>query len=105
MLRRLILVILITLFYNKSLLSAEGMPQFNAASFPSQLFWLVVTFVLLYVCITFLILPRIRNNIRLRKNKIANDIERTELLKEQIEKTVRNMIKKFYKQKIKHLKI
>ena len=44
MLRRLILVILITLFYSKSLLSAEGMPQFNAASFPSQLFWLVVTF-------------------------------------------------------------
>ena len=89
MLRRLIIVILITLFYNKSLLSAEGMPQFNAASFPSQLFWLVVTFVLLYVCITFLILPRIRDNIRLRKNKIANDIERTELLKEQIEKTVK----------------
>ena len=47
MLRRLILVIFITLFYNKSLLSAEGMPQFNAATFPSQLFWLVVTFVLL----------------------------------------------------------
>ena len=89
MLRRLILVILITLFYNKSLLSAEGMPQFNAATFPSQLFWLVVTFVLLYVCIAFLILPRIRNNIRLRKNKISNDIERTELLKEQIEKTVK----------------
>ena len=88
MLRRLILVILITLFYNKSLLSAEGMPQFNAASFPSQLFWLVTTFVLLYVCITFLILPRIRNNIRLRKNKVANDIERAQLLKEQIEKTV-----------------
>ena len=89
MLRRLILVIFVTLFYNKSLLSAEGMPQFNAASFPSQLFWLVVTFVLLYICITFLILPRIRSNIRLRKNKIANDIERTELLKEQIEKTVK----------------
>ena len=69
------------------------MPQFNAASFPSQLFWLVVTFVLLYVCITFLILPRIRDNIRLRKNKIANDIERTELLKEQIEKTVQDYLK------------
>ena len=87
--KRLILVIFITLFYNKSLLSAEGMPQFNAATFPSQLFWLVVTFVLLYIFIAFLILPRIRNNIRLRKNKISNDIERTELLKEQIEKTVK----------------
>ena len=97
MLRSLILVTLVTLFYSKSILSAEGMPQFNAASFPSQLFWLVVTFVLLYVCITFLILPRIRDNIRLRKNKIANDIERTELLKEQIEKTVQD-----YDAKIQH---
>ena len=64
----------LVLFYNKSLLSAEGMPQFNAATFPSQLFWLVVTFVLLYVCIAFLILPRIRNNIRFyphRKKKVC----------------------------------
>ena len=45
-------------------------------------------FVILYICIAFLILPRIRNNIRLRKNKISNDIERAELLKEQIEKTI-----------------
>ena len=64
------------------------MPQFNAQTFPSQLFWLVITFVSLYICMNFLILPRIRNNIRLRKNKISNDIERAELLKEQIEKTI-----------------
>ena len=39
-------------------------------------------------CMNFLVLPRIRDNIRLRKNKISNDIERAELLKEQIEKTI-----------------
>ena len=87
-LKRLTFVSLIYLFYNKNLFSAEGMPQFNAETFPSQLFWLVITFVSLYICMNFLILPRIRNNIRLRKNKISNDIERAELLKEQIEKTV-----------------
>jgi F-type H+-transporting ATPase subunit b len=84
----LALIILIAFFNSKNLLSAEGMPQFNAETFPSQLFWLVITFVSLYICMNFLILPRIRNNIRLRKNKISNDIERAELLKEQIEKTV-----------------
>ena len=41
-----------------------------------------------FIYYEFLILPRIRDNIRLRKNKISNDIERAELLKEQIEKTV-----------------
>ena len=54
----------------------EGMPQFNVESFPSQLFWLFITFSFLYFFITFIILPRIRENIRLRKNKISNDIER-----------------------------
>ena len=63
------------------------MPQFNAKSFPSQLFWLTITFVLLYIMYEYFILPRIRDNIRLRKNKISNDLERAELLKEQINKT------------------
>ena len=87
-LRRLTFVNLVYLFYSNNLYSAEGMPQFNAETFPSQLFWLIITFVSLYICMNFLILPRIRNNIRLRKNKISNDIERAELLKEQIEKTI-----------------
>ena len=66
-------------------LAAEGMPQFNAKSFNSQLFWLIITFTTLYLIITYIILPRIRENIRLRKNKIANDLERAESIKIEIE--------------------
>ena len=66
-------------------LAAEGMPQFNAKSFNSQLFWLIITFTALYLIITYFILPRIRENIRLRKNKIANDLERAEKIKSEIE--------------------
>ena len=69
-------------------LSAEGMPQFNASSFNSQLFWLVLTFTALYLIITYLILPRIRENIRLRKNKIANDLDRAENIKSEIENMI-----------------
>ncbi len=87
-LKRLTFANIVYLFYSNNLFSAEGMPQFNAETFPSQLFWLVITFISLYICMNFLILPRIRNNIRLRKNKILNDVERAELLKEQIEKTI-----------------
>ena len=68
--------------------AAEGMPQFNAKSFNSQLFWLTVTFGLLYILVTYLILPRIRENIRLRKNKISNDLERAENIKLEIEKMI-----------------
>ena len=69
-------------------LSAEGMPQFNAYSFNSQLFWLLLTFTSLYFLITYFILPRIRENIRLRKNKIANDLERAENIKIEIENMI-----------------
>ena len=76
-------------------LAAEGMPQFNAKSFNSQLFWLIVTFTILYVSITYLILPRIRENIRLRKNKIANDIERAESIKLEVESMISQSNTKF----------
>jgi F-type H+-transporting ATPase subunit b len=69
-------------------LAAEGMPQFNAKSFNSQLFWLIITFTALYFIIAYFILPRIRENIRLRKNKIANDLERAENIKEEIENMI-----------------
>ena len=69
-------------------LAAEGMPQFNAKSFNSQLFWLIITFTALYITITYFILPRIRENIRLRKNKIANDLERAENIKVEIENMI-----------------
>ncbi len=69
-------------------LAAEGMPQFNAKSFNSQLFWLIITFTALYLTITYFILPRIRENIRLRKNKIANDLERAENIKAEIENMI-----------------
>ena len=69
-------------------LAAEGMPQFNAKSFSSQLFWLIITFTALYITITYFILPRIRENIRLRKNKIANDLDRAENIKAEIENMI-----------------
>ena len=74
--------------FSSNCLAAEGMPQFNAKSFNSQLFWLIITFALLYIMITYFILPRIRENIRLRKNKIANDIERAESIKLELENMI-----------------
>ena len=82
------LLYFILFLLSSNCLSAEGMPQFNAKSFNSQLFWLIITFTLLYITITYFILPRIRENIRLRKNKIANDIERAETIKAEIESMI-----------------
>ena len=82
------LIYIIVFFIGNSCFAAEGMPQFNAKTFNSQLFWLVVSFASLYLVTTYIILPRIRENIRLRKNKIANDLERAETIKIEIEKMI-----------------
>ena len=82
------LLYLMFFILSSNCLAAEGMPQFNAKSFNSQLFWLIITFTTLYLAITYFILPRIRENIRLRKNKIANDLERAEKIKAEIENMI-----------------
>ena len=86
-------------------LAAEGMPQFNAKSFNSQLFWLIITFTALYLIIAYLILPRVRENIRLRKNKIANDLERAESIKLEIENMISQSNIKFEEAKFQAEKI
>jgi len=70
------------------LVAADGMPQFNVNTFPSQLFWLIITFSILYFIVLFILLPRIRENIRLRKNKISNDLERAERIKNEVESMI-----------------
>ena len=82
------LLYFIIFLLSSNCLAAEGMPQFNAKSYNSQLFWLLLTFTILYLSITYIILPRVRENIRLRKNKIANDLERAESIKIEIENMI-----------------
>ena len=99
------LLYFILFILSSNCLAAEGMPQFNAKSFNSQLFWLIITFTALYLIITYLILPRIRENIRLRKNKIANDIERAESIKLEIENMISESNIKFEEAKVQAQKI
>ena len=89
-----IIYFIVFLFIIKSVQSAEGMPQFASESFPSQLFWLLITFSSLYFFISIIILPRIRANIRLRKNKISNDLERAANIKSQSEIMIEDYNKK-----------
>lgn len=55
--------------------AAGGMPQFDVTSFPTQIFWLVVSFALLYVLMAGLVLPRIGHTIEAREGKIQADLD------------------------------
>jgi len=57
------------------------MPQLDLSTFPSQLFWLAVVFVILYVLMARVGLPRVGAMITLRKEKIEDDLGRAAQMK------------------------
>ena len=67
-------------FLIKDVFAAEsgGMPQLNPEFWISQIFWLTLTFGILYVILSKLILPKISANLELRKSQIQENIEAAE---------------------------
>tara|TARA_B100001093_G_scaffold437287_1_gene436137 strand:+ start:545 stop:1072 length:528 start_codon:yes stop_codon:yes gene_type:complete len=61
--------------------ASPGMPQLDFSSFGNQIFWLVVTLVVIYVILTRLALPRIADVLAERRESISNDIAAAEDLK------------------------
>ena len=67
-------------FFSKEVFAAEsgGMPQLNPEFWISQIFWLTLTFGILYIVLSKLILPKISANLELRKSQIQDNIEAAE---------------------------
>lgn len=61
--------------------SAVGMPQLDFSTFPNQMFWLVVTLLVLYLILSRVALPRIGGILADRQGAITNDIAAAEELK------------------------
>jgi F-type H+-transporting ATPase subunit b len=58
-------------------------PPFQSEHFPSQLLWLAFSFVLLYVLMSKIALPRIGSILEDRSRRISDDLAAAERLKEQ----------------------
>ena len=52
---------------------ASGLPQFEFSHWPGQIFWLLIVFVILYVVLSKLFLPRVGGAIEARAAKIEGD--------------------------------
>ena len=67
--------------------SAEsgGMPQLNPEFWISQIFWLILTFGIMYLVLSKLILPKISANLESRKSQILENIEAAEKQREDSE--------------------
>ena len=57
------------------------MPQLDITTFIPQLFWLIITFVTLYLIMSMVILPKIADVLEQRQDRIASDIQEAERLK------------------------
>ena len=62
--------------------SSSGMPQLNFETFPNQIFWVVITLILIYLMIKFLIIPRMDNILTNRRKVIEEDLVGAENFKE-----------------------
>ena len=79
------------IFFNflfiKEVFAAEsgGMPQLNPEFWISQIFWLILSFGILYGILSKLILPKISANLELRKSQIQENVEAAEKQRESSE--------------------
>ena len=69
-------LVIATLAINTDLFAAEaGMPQLDPKYWASQAFWLILIFTILYISIAKFYLPKIKNNLDNRENKIKDDVD------------------------------
>ena len=80
-------LIFFSFFFIKEAFAAEsgGMPQLNPEFWISQIFWLTLTFGILYLVLSKLILPKISANLETRKSQILENIEAAEKQREDSE--------------------
>ena len=91
MLKKIVIIFLILAsVLTTNAISAEsgGMPQLNPEFWISQIFWLTLTFGLLYIFLSKFILPKISESLENRKSQILENIEIASRQKEDSEKKI-----------------
>jgi F-type H+-transporting ATPase subunit b len=73
--RYLSLILAILAIHNDLIAAEAGMPQLDPTYWASQAFWLTLVFTILYISIAKFYLPKIKNNLDNRENKIKEDLD------------------------------
>ena len=77
-----------------------GMPQLNPEFWISQIFWLTLTFGILYIILSKLILPKISDNLESRKSQILETVEAAEKQRQNSEEKLKEYEKIVLKSKM-----
>ena len=88
--RKFLFILSFHAIWCEGLLAAEaGMPQLDPRYWGSQIFWLVIVFISIYLLVAKIFIPKIKNNIDTRENKIRKDLEEAKNYKEEAEKKLK----------------
>ena len=99
--KKFFIVLIFSTLFGGSLFAAEaGMPQLDPKYWASQAFWLIIVFLSIYILIDKIFIPKIKNNINTRENKIRKDLEEAKIFREEAEKKL-----KIYKDLIENAKV
>jgi F-type H+-transporting ATPase subunit b len=69
------LIIAISAIQTDLFAAEAGMPQLDPTYWASQAFWLILIFTVLYISVAKFYLPKIKNNLDERENKIKDDLD------------------------------
>ena len=89
MIRCLSLIIALQATRNNLFAAEAGMPQLDPKYWASQAFWLILVFTILYISIAKFFLPKIKNNLDNRENRIKDDLDDANKFKELSELKIR----------------
>jgi len=78
-----------------------GMPQLDPEFWFSQIFWLVITFGILYLVLSKIILPKISDNLETRKSQVLDNLELAEKQRNDSEAKLKEFDNIILKSKIK----
>ena len=94
--------IFLSFLFLKEAFAAEsgGMPQLNPEFWISQIFWLTLTFGILYLILSKFILPKISANLEIRKSQILENVEAAEKYREESEQKIEDYNKIIQNSKI-----
>ena len=87
--KKLFFLIFFLLWPQFGFTEGDGLPQMDITTFPSQIFWLVITFGALYLFMWRTAIPKLRNTIEERQDKILIDINEAEKVKSEAEETLK----------------
>ena len=103
MFKKIILKTLVVYFLSINFIQAAesgGMPQLDPEFWFSQIFWLVITFGILYLVLSKIILPKISNNLETRKSQVLENLELAEKQRNESETKLKEFDNIIFKSKI-----